>query len=251
MDTRPGNYSFMLPKKDLGWLQPYDVKDLIRIGRDRDGGYLTTQRAVDAAETLLAMGLGPEWSFEQRWKELFPRHTVHIYDGTNPMEFYSPEEISAYRAFFNGVCAVHHQKNVGATSTSEIASFAECLANTGCDQVFLKCDIEGAEYEFIPELVKYAKHVTGIVFEMHWCNNNFQRFAQAMQLLNTEYKVVHFHGNSYTPNGWYGLTDAMEVSLVRKDLCPETELRTKVFMPDLDSPSIPNGSEWEYYFDSK
>ena len=42
--------------------------DLIRIGRDNDGGYLVCQSDVDNSDLLISLGISDDWSFEKDFK---------------------------------------------------------------------------------------------------------------------------------------------------------------------------------------
>ena len=39
--------------------------DLVRIGRDYDGGYLVSQSDIEKSELLLGLGICDDWSFEK------------------------------------------------------------------------------------------------------------------------------------------------------------------------------------------
>jgi hypothetical protein len=43
----------------------YTVKDLIRLAKDNDGGYLVTGPSVLKAAVLVSLGINDDWSFER------------------------------------------------------------------------------------------------------------------------------------------------------------------------------------------
>ena len=51
----------MIPK----YLKPMKEYDLIRLGKDNDGGYLVEKDSISKAEALITLGLGYDWSFEK------------------------------------------------------------------------------------------------------------------------------------------------------------------------------------------
>ena len=67
----------MLPKQ----FQPTATYDLVRLGRNHDGGYLVDPASVVKAESLISFGLSTDWSFE---KDFLAKSNVPLlaYDGT-------------------------------------------------------------------------------------------------------------------------------------------------------------------------
>ena len=47
------------------FLRPIKGADLVRIGRDNDGGYLVDKRSIISSEFLLGFGIYDDWSFEK------------------------------------------------------------------------------------------------------------------------------------------------------------------------------------------
>jgi hypothetical protein len=44
--------------------------DLVRIGRENDGGYLVSKSDIDNSEVLIGLGIGDDWSFESDFKKI-------------------------------------------------------------------------------------------------------------------------------------------------------------------------------------
>jgi hypothetical protein len=55
--------------------------NLIRVGRDNDGGYLVEKNSISNAKHLVSMGLNDDWSFEKHFVSL-NKVGVHVYDHT-------------------------------------------------------------------------------------------------------------------------------------------------------------------------
>ena len=55
----------MIPK----YLKPKKEYDLIRLGKDNDGGYLVENGSMNNAKALLTVGLGYDWSFEKDFSQ--------------------------------------------------------------------------------------------------------------------------------------------------------------------------------------
>ena len=50
---------------DTKKLLPIEIDDLVRIGRDNDGGYVLPQRIFNFCDGLLSYGINKDWSFER------------------------------------------------------------------------------------------------------------------------------------------------------------------------------------------
>ena len=50
--------------KKYNFLKPIINKNLIRLGRKADGGYIVDKEIVENTNFLISFGLGPDWSFE-------------------------------------------------------------------------------------------------------------------------------------------------------------------------------------------
>ena len=46
------------------------ASDLIRIGRENDGGYLVSRSDIDKSDVLIGLGINDDWSFEKDFKNL-------------------------------------------------------------------------------------------------------------------------------------------------------------------------------------
>ena len=64
------------------FLKPYLCKDLKRLGRNQDGGYVVSLNSVINSNYLISFGLGLDWSFELDYLEFNKKGKVLIYDHT-------------------------------------------------------------------------------------------------------------------------------------------------------------------------
>ena len=61
--------------------QPYYCNNLVRLGKNHDGGYLVNEQDILKTKTLLSFGIGEDWSFEEQFTNLNNCPLI-AYDGT-------------------------------------------------------------------------------------------------------------------------------------------------------------------------
>jgi hypothetical protein len=232
------------------WLCPVDVDDLVRIGGEHDGGYLVPQSVINQADCLLSFGLGEDWTFDEAWHALHPNDKIHMYDGSAPVRKYSAEMKEKYYNFFVGN-REHFYEHVGPRNDAEnhLRSFNDCVSRINSNNIFVKMDIEGGEFPIINDMLANSDKILGIVLEVHFCANYPDNFRAVVERFKEFYKIVHFHGNNHTHMGQAGITDCIELTFVRNDLCPSTELRRQVWIDGLDFSNVPGGVDPQYSFE--
>lgn len=248
------NFVKQLPN-DLDWLCPVDV-ELIRLGDKTDGGYLIPKVAMDQADALLSFGLGENWSFDEHWHQLKPTDTIDLYDGEKTKRtFPLPEHVwnrfepldlaKMYEDFFQGNRR-HWVENIG--NNRGETKLSTCLNRIKGPNVFLKSDIEGGEYVILPELLAHQDRIIAIAAEFHGINTNRPQFRTAIMALKEHYEIVHLHANITQPFGPEGLTEAIELTLLRKDFCKDAP-KLYDFYRDQDYSNYIGYFDIEYWFE--
>jgi hypothetical protein len=67
-------------KPSLAAFKPKFLSDLIRLGREFDGGYVVNERAIRASRYLLAFGINDDWSFEEDFLKRNSNVRIYCYD---------------------------------------------------------------------------------------------------------------------------------------------------------------------------
>jgi hypothetical protein len=161
-------------------LRPAGRSELIRVGRDHDGGYLVTPQSVDGAGGLISGGIALDWSFEEDFLALNDVPLVAC-DYTIDDRFWLTHHIKQflkcgfgreglldtlatyrnYKALFQGNRR-HLLRKVGSTASKAI-SVRELVCDYLPDGLlFLKIDIEGWEYRILDELVATSDRICGL-----------------------------------------------------------------------------------------
>jgi hypothetical protein len=73
-------------------------------------------------------------------------------------------------------------------------------------------------------------------------------FETAVHELLQHYSLVHLHGNNHVDIGAEGLTDCLELTLIRKDLLSDAEPRTNFYIDGLDFSNVAGAEDYRYCF---
>jgi len=234
------------------------AKDLVRIGKQNDGGYLVSLSDIEKSNTLISFGIADDWSFESDFVK-YNDIAVFAYDASlnltfllkraiieaikNPLSFYAIKKLFLYKIFFKEK-RKHIKKFVGlSTSNKMYCTFLEALNDTNKKNIFLKIDVEGSEYRFLDDIASNEKKITGIVIELHDCDihlNKIERFIK--KLNNCGLNLAHIHANNYAP---VRLNDSFPL-ILELTFSRHAKLSDSFTLPHiLDMPNNKNLAEYE------
>ena len=208
---------------DRPWLIPCGCDDLIRIGTNSDGGYITSRQAVDASQYLLVLGIGNDWSFERDWHKINYHSDIDCWDGT--------VEIPKNSDFYD-LGLRHNCVNVLGYDSAGSENLQNIFDRIATDNIFVKIDIEGHEEAMIDILVSQHSRITGLIREWHrtWAPD----FQDKMQLLQQYFSLIHVHANNAGPI-CNDFPEVLELSFVRqgiKQVLPRTDLYLDIDYPN-------------------
>lgn len=168
--------STLLPKI----FQPFQCDDIIRLGKDNDGGYLVNYLDVIKSKNLLSFGTGSDISFEKDFTVL----------NDVPVQSFDKTQMSTDSVSFYKEGRTHRYENI---SKDNIDIFLSDSKNS-----FLKCDIEGKEYEILNSLILNSHKFTGVVIEFHAVSSP-QYFNQLTNFISKfGLRLIHTHINNYS-----------------------------------------------------
>ena len=260
-------------------LRPVATADLVRLGPPRDGGYVVPAGLVRESEHLLALGIGDDWQFEAAFARVNPR--VHILgvdasigaarfareclgsalhllsigkSGKERRRHWIRLRRAAHYFWFFGWRHRHVRRMVGAGTTPASVTLPALLASCGTVRphgIFLKVDVEGAEYTLIDAITSHSHAIGCLVIEFHRTSRHANAFNAAMTRLLGPFRVVHVHGNNYAPRDPVsGFPDAVEITLIHEQLCPRPLVPIDVEYPraGLDHPNHPGRPDYAITF---
>ena len=125
----------------------------------------------------------------------------------------------------------------------------EILQRIQHDEIFLKMDIEGSEYQLIGDVCQNSQRIIGLAIEFHEVGGaNHERFVRAISDLQERYHIVHVHGNNYSRVTQCSLPDVLEITFIRKDLLAPTVKKKNLYELGLDHPNNPKKEDYQMYF---
>jgi hypothetical protein len=235
-------------------VRPVYTNDLVRLGRNCDGGYLVNRRALQNAG-LISFGINDDWSFEKDFST-HSNEQILMYDGSISLEkfkrdyYYAMGDIFSLKFFYavirNPAMAklqVRHIKNAKCLYSSfkdfsglKQARFRSLFLSNITDAThvttddvfteteeqlsyFMKIDIEGHEYRILEMLVKKQHRITGMVVEFHNLDILFNKFKEQVQQLKEHFYITHIHANNYSPvTPQFCLPGAWEITFINKSM---------------------------------
>lgn len=213
----------------------YPPGQLVRIGGERDGGYLVP-RDIDSYELLISPGVGESCEFDR-----------HFFGRGVPAVLVDASVDVPAQAHM-----VHLKKFVGGyTSEADgIVSLQDLLERygEGKSRIVLQMDIEGAEYEVLaatpePVLSRFgiismeAHHLGGLCYR-----GMFPIIATAFRRLLKNHFVAHIHVNNSGPVIPYRgneIPDTVEFTFLHRALYQTVEDARFASPHALDAPSMP------------
>ena len=207
--------------------RPKKAYQLIRIGKNNDGGYLVEHKSVLNTSVLISMGISADWSFEKNFYRL-NKIPISTFDASLNNLFWNSRIKKSFLkflklsffSFFKDIYLYidykfffkkdikHHAINIG-NHTNQL-SYLEIIKEIKEDKkIFLKIDIEGGEYEILEDILKYQEKLEGLVIEFHNIQKNNLSIINFIKKINLE--IVHIHPNNYS--GVDGNLDPIDIEM--------------------------------------
>jgi hypothetical protein len=117
------------------------------------------------------------------------------------------------------------------------------------DQVFLKMDIEGGEWQLTDVICNHAQTITGMVIEFHNTDRLRPLFIETVARYQQHFRVIHIHPNTSCPLAEDNFPTVVELSFLNKSLWSGTEIRKECHVPELDQANLPNTNDIALYFE--
>jgi hypothetical protein len=197
------------------FLRPKKVAELVRLGRDNDGGYLVDKRSILSSEFLLGFGINDDWSFEKDFKKRIDVPVVAFDASVDHKYFLKKLRVALsrgsrksvywfrvlvdYLRFFKGQNK-HIKKFIGKDENPyhvSVDTISKNIIPPEIKNVFFKIDIEGAEYQILDDLIIISDRISGLVIEFHQVDLHIEKIESFVE--NFPLNICHMHCNNYAP----------------------------------------------------
>jgi len=255
---------FQTDMNDLKFLNPFSTKNKVRLGPNKDGGYIVYQSILQDVEALVTYGVGWEVGFERHFNEI-TGHKVVMFDPTMFGKYIL--DLRVFKKLLRGgrirklfkylhfvlkiqkwlnllrkLNIVFVNEGLGIRHEMKYNTLGNHLKQYRLldKQIMLKIDIEGAEYDVFenPDTYQYLKNVSQIIIEFHDLQILFPRFKDIVCRLKDDYEIIHIHGNNC--GGQFIFTDqeenrtmlipkVLELTLVQKGKIYDHDITEEVF----------------------
>lgn len=236
----------------IGMLNVYSSYDengpleLKRWGKKNDGGYVVPVKVLELSDVLMGYGIDKDNSFEDSFSLEYNKLSYGFDCGIDGIE----SESNLFTFVDECISSDNFIYDKSQTS-GKISSFPQQLESLKLQnkEVFIKMDIEGAEYNAFHDILPYHNQITGIVLEIHIADRSMlPKALELLVALEKHFLLVHIHGNNcclstgfYTANAVGKVPSVVELTYINKKLVAEYELSKNSSYPlKIDMPNIPN-----------
>ena len=247
----------------LSFLQPRIVDDLARHGNAKDGGYVLPSSVLASLDAVVSFGLSTDWSIEEDLARANPNLTIHVYDHSVGRKSFaralknaavkflggrtSRADLRAryatyrgYRDFFVGNRVHYRERIFNRRDNSNDATIARVFERVpAARHIFLKMDIEGAEYRVIPQIMGFAERIDLMVVEFHDTDPLRPVFENQVKAILDQFNVVHLHGNNIAGVAADGLPECLEITFLNRRFGITGGFRDRLPLGGLDVPNDP------------
>ena len=166
------------------YLRVYKYDKKIRLGNKFDGGYVIAVIEDYDYDCYISCGISNEESFSRDFIRKYNIKNSYGFDGT--IQSY-PSEYQTDIIFI--------KKNINSFNDENNDNLVGIIEQY--DNIFLKMDIEGGEYEWLMIMDEEKLNKFGqIVIEFHNVNGE-ERITNCLKKLANLFYLVHVHGNNY------------------------------------------------------
>lgn len=202
-------------------LIPYAYRNKIRLGPNRDGGYVVAGNLIQV-ERLLSLGCSNQTGFEEDFLKHNKRKNFEckIYDLQGSCDLASKEE----NVFF----------------IKERVDNLENVIEHKLPTV-IQMDIEGSEFDCLSSYEGFFSNVWQMIIEFHFYPHvtKNKNIKEIFDKINKYFYLIHMHGNNHKKLTEEGIPQVLECTYVNKNLfSEEPEKETSAFPVDgLDFPN--------------
>ena len=264
MNVLPNEYNFLIPLK---------TPSLIRLGINKDGGYIVDKDILKLSNLLISFGMADEYSFEEDFLKYYYQNNLIIFDYSISHTQYLKdffknirrilklkrkfsELILCVRNYINFIKFIKNKKVkfYSKKITDQIVSIKdvtieEIFKKIEKKNITLKIDIEGNEYKIIDKILLYESQIDQLIIEYHDTHKRKKEFFENMKKIKNFFHINHLHANNYQKYNQDGFPINIEITFLSKRFSSVNYKKNfKYPLKVLDYPNNPNLTDLEFIF---
>jgi hypothetical protein len=253
----------MKPTPTLLRLHPRSVPDLLRVGRERDGGYVLPARVLQITDVLVGLGIETDWSFEADFLRRSNVRTLVAVDGSVSATIFARRFVldgarsvycllrgrpgasldwlrsarhyaavyTAFVGFFYRPGRQFLSKMLTSVRSSTSVTWSDLRSRWSSaaqqPRLFIKMDIEGSEFDVLADVLAAKDQVVGFALEIHDLDRRWADFVPILDQLEEHFCIVHVHGNNHAPLiADSGVPSVIELTMLHRSLMTSEEQAT-------------------------
>lgn len=226
---------------NLELFKVYEFDRKVRCGVNCDGGYVIgmLEPFQNTYDCYISAGVSNEESFTRDFLNLYKLNSKDCYAFDGTIDTY-PYQYTSNITFI--------KKNISFYNDSLHTNLKDIIEKY--DNIFLKMDIEGSEYNWLSSLsFTQLNKFKQIVMEFHGVTNNgwgcsYGNKVECLEKLSKTHYIIHAHGNNYS-FAINGFPDVIELTFVNKKYFKDVPSFNKIPFPlsGLDFPNNPRACD--------
>jgi len=190
-------------------LKPKNNYQLMRLGKNNDGGYLVGKKSVTNSKNLISFGIADDWTFEDHFQKINKDIKVFAFDDTLDFKWLLKNCIKNIKKllffeiqlkdFTNSILLLLKYKKFlrKINFKKKFIDYDDVLSiSSNKSNIFFKIDIEGSEYRIFDELISIKDKIEAIVIELHDIDLHKDKIINFIKKINL--CVTHIHPNNYS-----------------------------------------------------
>ena len=243
--------------------KPGGLYDLVRLGKNNDGGYLVCKNSITETDCLISFGINDDFSFEEDFKNK-KNIPIFAYDPTTTNIFFLKKILInilkikfknlleviyifiKFKIFFNNKNNFFLKNKIGKGGSAGFIyiSVKEAIKNANnAASIFFKIDIEGSEYRILDDIIEYRDRISGIAIEFHDVDCHLDKIVKFIKNINLN--LVHIHANNYSEYNDDNIPTVLELSFSKS---PKILNKNLLLPHPLDQKNNPNAADLEILF---
>ena len=236
-------------------IRPQQRNDLVRVGRNHDGGYVVSYEGLKLSPALVSVGYGDDSSFESQYLSTNSQYTAFLFDDKASFMNYSTRLIVEFvkrlmgnedshprKSLYNlssyismiRVKRLHYKRRtlvVERRQRNQI-DLVSLSKNIKFESAMLKVDIEGAEYACLQN-ISVMKSLNQVIIEFHEIDRNLEKFKKIVNDLQSQFAIINSHVNNF---GYIkeGIPSTIEMTFLNKKLIREDSLPVERIPSEID-----------------